>query len=109
MTDTIFITGLVTFSVRVVSESRIGMPARKNAASWREKFIRSARFNFCFVIWMPPKPFFSFTSLTCSARLESSLRARATLPASRMPVTFTPLASSATYLNCFTAVVLPYA
>ena len=75
------------------------MPARRNAANCREKFMRSTGLSFLVVIsiWLS-----RLRSLTCTlrnSRLESSLRTRTALAALITPLTFTPVGSVATYLN----------
>ena len=75
------------------------VPARRNAASWREKFIRSARLICFFVISMPLKPFFSFISMCSRERLSSSLRARTAVSAATTPLISSPFESVAVYLK----------
>ena len=95
-------------SARSVSiASRIGIPARTKAASWREKFMISARFTFFGVISIFQK---LGRSLTRSPKSPCSARAtRASLmwSASTTPLTAAPSAVTPAYLYFAIALALP--
>src|SRR4051812_26062882 len=83
----------------VSSASTSGMPARTNAATWREKCMTSERGTLRFVssisVNLRVRRIF-FTSSCCES---SSLRRLSTLTASALARTLLPSESTATYLN----------
>src|SRR4051794_31674828 len=83
----------------VSSASTSGIPARTNAATWREKCITSERGTLRFVSSISVNLRVLRIFLTSSCCASSSLRRLSTLTASALARTLLPSASTATYLN----------
>src|SRR3954462_9986438 len=83
----------------VSSASTSGMPARTNAATWREKCMTSARGTLRGVSSISVNLRVLRIFLTSSCCASSSLRRLSRLTASALARTFLPSGSTATYLN----------
>src|SRR3954454_12081897 len=79
------------------------MPARTNAATWREKCMTSARGTLRGVSSISVNLRCLRIFLTSSCCASSSLRRLSKLTASALALTFLPSGSTATYLNAVTA------
>src|SRR3954463_7730415 len=86
----------------VSSASTSGMPARTNAATWREKCMTSERGTLRGVSSISVNLRCLRIFLTSSCCASSSLRRLSTLTASAFARTFLPSGSTATYLNAVT-------
>src|SRR4051795_8509908 len=86
-------------SPRTRMASRIGTPARVNAASCRDRCISSVRLILVLVSSSWRMLCFSSSFLTDRSRLSSATRAEVMVSASCMPFTRAPSGASATYEN----------